>query len=191
MGREVRRVPSDWQHPKEYNPNRGSSEFKPLYERDWASAAAEWDCDRAKWEAGERPDYASDYARDYPFDQWEGRRPFSEDYMPNWPAEQRTHFMMYEDTTEGTPISPAFATPEELARWLVDNNASAFGGMTADYDHWLRVARGGWAPSMIITGGVVESGVQALSSPGTSAPNSAAKSDTHVGVDAIAERARS
>src|SRR5574338_986242 len=40
-------------------------------------------------------------------------------------------FMMYENTTEGTPISPAFETLEELARWLADNKASSFANMTA------------------------------------------------------------
>jgi len=49
--------------------------------------------------------------------------------------------MMYETCTEGTPISPAFATPEELARWLADNEASAFGGMTASYEGWLRTIK--------------------------------------------------
>ena len=82
--------------------------------------------------------------------------------MPNWPAEQRTHLMMYEDTSEGTPISPAFKTPEELARWLADNNASAFGSDTASYEAWLRVARGGWAPSMVVADGKVQNGVEAL-----------------------------
>jgi hypothetical protein len=41
-----------------------------------------------------------------------------EEFMPNWPIDQRTHLMMYETCTEGTPISPAFETPEELALWL-------------------------------------------------------------------------
>jgi len=96
------------------------------------------------------------------YEQWAGQRPHRDDYMPNWPESERTHYMMYEDTSEGTPISPAFATPEELAQWLADNGASAFGDMTADYDHWLRVARGGWAPGMVMQGGRLESGVQGL-----------------------------
>lgn len=57
--------------------------------------------------------------------------------------------MMYEDVSEGTPISPAFATPEELARWLTDNNASAYADQTASYEGWLRVANGGLAISMV------------------------------------------
>ena len=44
------------------------------------------------------------------------------------PIEERTHYQMYETCTEGTPISPVMETPENLARWLADNGASAFGG---------------------------------------------------------------
>jgi hypothetical protein len=88
--------------------------------------------------------------------------PDKRDYMPDWPEDQRTHYMMYEDTSEGTPISPAFPTPEELARWLADTGASAFAGQTASYDAWLRIARGGFAPSAVLSGGVLQSGVEAL-----------------------------
>lgn len=71
--------------------------------------------------------------------------------------------MMYETTSEGTPISPAFATPEELAQWLVDNNASAFADQTASYEAWLRIACGGYAPSAVMTfGSGMVSGVEAL-----------------------------
>ena len=70
--------------------------------------------------------------------------------------------MMYEDTTEGTPISPAFATPEELARWLADTGASAFGDSTATYEQWLHVCKGGWAPSAVIDINGMRSGVEAM-----------------------------
>ena len=166
MGREVRMVPADWQHPKEQVPDWRTGQmvdrYKPLHESGWADCAKEWDEERAKWERGEFPDYAGEESKAMPYDQWNGPRPFSGDYMPDWPAEHRTHYMMYEDTSEGTPISPAFATPEELARWLADNGASACGSDTATYEQWLKVARGGWAPSMIIANGVVQSGVAAL-----------------------------
>jgi hypothetical protein len=96
------------------------------------------------------------------YEQWAGQRPHRDDYMPNGPAEERTHLMMYEDTSEGTPISPAFKTPEELARWLADNGASAFGRDTASYASWLRVARGGFAPSMVMVDGVMQNGVSVI-----------------------------
>lgn len=166
MGREVRMVPADWQHPKEqiFEPRAGQmvDRYKPLFEPGWAAAAKEWDEERAKWERGEYPSYTSEECRAMPYDQYNGRRPYSGDYMPEWPTEQRTHLMMYETTSEGTPISPAFATPEELAHWLADNGASAFGGDTATYEQWLKVARCGWAPSMVIADGVLQNGVAAL-----------------------------
>lgn len=164
MGREVRRVPADWQHPKKHTfDHRGQwvERYDPLLDGDWAQAAKEWDEEREKWERGEFPDYTSEECRSMPFDQYSGRRPYSLDYMPQWTDAERTHLMMYEDTSEGTPISPAFETPEELARWLVDNKASSFGSDTGSYEGWLRVARGGWAPSMVVENGVMSSGVDA------------------------------
>ena len=95
-----------------------------------------------------------------------GEAPNKNDYMPDWPDEQRTHYMMYENTSEGTPISPAFATPEELARWLVDNKASAFADQTASYEAWLNIARGEWAPSAAIVSGTLMSGVEFVANAG-------------------------
>lgn len=145
MGREVRRVPADWQHPKD---ERGN--YIPLMDgATFAGRVRDWDKEAAKWARGEFPEYASEGSRKLTYAEWSGERPVEADYMPRWSPEEATHLMMYEDTSEGTPISPAFATPEELARWLVDNNASAFGSSTASYEGWLRVARGGYAPSAI------------------------------------------
>lgn len=167
MGREVRRVPADWKHPKYLaNGLRGPEErYKPLYPGErYQPRVDEWDEECAKWKSGWRPDHCdSTEHRAMCYEQWAGQRPHRDDYMPNWPAEERTHYMMYEDTSEGTPISPAFATPEALAKWLADTGASAFGGQTASYEGWLRVAKGGYAPSAVYTPetGMV-SGVDAL-----------------------------
>jgi len=96
------------------------------------------------------------------FEEYYGGAPDPDHYMPSWTEEEKTHIMMYQNTSEGTPISPAFETPEELARWLADNGASSFGEMTATYEQWLGVCRGGWAPSAVMQGGVLQSGVAAL-----------------------------
>jgi hypothetical protein len=159
-------VPADWQHPK-----REDGRFIPLFERGYKERALEW---REEWEAWQKglcrsygdgpkwkpidPEHAGMRYTDYA-----GEMPSPDDYMPDWPDDKRTHYMMYEDTSEGTPISPAFAAPEELARWLADNNASAFAGDTATYEQWLRMINStGWAPSMVVCGGAVHSGVAAL-----------------------------
>jgi hypothetical protein len=145
MGREVRMVPAGWEHPKD-----ASGNFIPLLGRSYSEDAAEFNAiasDRGKQEA-------IDYF---------GSEPEPDSYMPDFPEGTATHYMMYEDCSEGTPISPAFATPEELARWLADNKASAFGGRTAPYESWLRVCNGGWAPSAIVSNGVMTSGVEGVS----------------------------
>ena len=71
--------------------------------------------------------------------------------MPNWQLNERTHLMMYETTSEGTPISPAFETAEELARWLADTGASSFGDATATYEQWMETIRAGSAPSAVFS----------------------------------------
>lgn len=167
MSREVRRVPPDWKHPTIWREDwRGEmvESFDALFDGAFYEATlAVWDDENAKWEAGEFPDYADEDHRKMTYAEWNGERPEAKDYMPRWTPEEATHLMMYETTSEGTPISPAFATPEELARWLADNNASASGSRGASYEAWLRVARGGWAPTAISTPetGMV-SGVEAM-----------------------------
>ena len=84
------------------------------------------------------------------FEEWDGDRPQKEDYMPDWPESEKTHMQMYECTSEGTPISPVMATAEELARWLADNEASAFADQTATYEQWLRTIQRGSAPSAVM-----------------------------------------
>lgn len=186
MSREVRRVPADWQHPEN---ERGH--FVPLYGASHAEALREWEENELpEWiegarlwrEEGKVKIYSGEIksveqvvaeaaARGRPappnasYEWWAGERPERPDpdhYMPDWSDAERTHFMMYEDTSEGTPISPAFATPEELARWLADTGASAFADQTASYDAWLRIARGGFSPSVVIQNGSMISGVEAF-----------------------------
>lgn len=72
-------------------------------------------------------------------------------------------YQLWSTTTEGTPMSPVFAEPEDLATWLYDNNASSFGSSTATYEQWLAFIRGpGWAPSIVITD-TLKSGVEGFS----------------------------
>lgn len=164
MGRSVRMVPADWEHPKDGNGN-----FIPLHSRSFDEAEREWNEGHAKWQEGLRDDWNGGWKAIEPeyqgmsFTEWHGERPNPDHHMPSFTDDQRTHLMMYEDTSEGTPISPAFATPEELARWLADNGASAFGRNTAAYERWLPVCKGGWAPSMVVENGRMMSGVEAMS----------------------------
>lgn len=66
-------------------------------------------------------------------------------------------YQLWENVSEWSPMSPSFATPEELARWLVENNKYD----KLPYDRWLAFITGpGYAPSMAVVGGRVMSGVE-------------------------------
>lgn len=82
--------------------------------------------------------------------------------MPDWPDEERTHYQMYESTSEGTPISPPCASEEELADWLVANGASAFADQTASREAWLRTIRRGSSicSAVFLSDGRLISGVE-------------------------------
>jgi hypothetical protein len=162
MGREVRMVSADWQHPKD-----DKGHYIPLHEAKFAQRLAEWELHNSKWNEGLRDDYKGGWQpigdmTSASYEEWDGPKPVEEDYMPTFPEGTATHLMMYETCSEGTPISPAFSTPEKLAQWLVENGASAFAGQTADYESWLRVCKGGYAPSAVMVGNVLYSGVVAL-----------------------------
>jgi hypothetical protein len=163
MGREVRRVPKGWQHPKRkrFNPftMREEESYQPMFDRSFAEAMEEWYAAWKAWERGERPSYCDEESAKLQYWEWNGGPPDPEYYMPQWPESERTHLVMYENTSEGTPISPAFETPEELARWLADNGASAFGNDTATYEQWLATCKAGWAMTAVMENGVMSSGV--------------------------------
>lgn len=161
MGREVRRVPKNWNHS-----------CGPLLEGPFSERLKEWGKGKEMWNKGfieswknypkiewkEKPDNLESES----YEEYTGKKPIPDDYMPEWPEEEKTHYQMYETCSEGTPISPVMETPEELARWLTDNNASALGGDTASYEAWLKVAKGNDVCSAVLCDGVLKSGVEAL-----------------------------
>jgi len=72
-------------------------------------------------------------------------------------------YQLWETTSEGSPISPVFEKPEDLAQWLYDNKASSFGSHTQSYEQWLKFITGaGWAMSAVMVNGELKSGVDAL-----------------------------
>jgi hypothetical protein len=160
MGREVRRVPANWQHPKDSN-----GRYIALHDGNVAALQAKWDARESDWNRGLREDHGDPsklvpHGKDYPFEKWDGPRARAEEYMPQWSSSEATHLMMYETCSEGTPVSPAFATPEELARFLADAGASAFGGMTASYESWLSACKRGWSPSAFMDSSGMHPGVE-------------------------------
>lgn len=81
---------------------------------------------------------------------------------PNIELPKGDGWQMWENVSEGSPISPVFETPEELARWLTDEEASSFADRTATYEQWLRMIKGrGFASSAVLGLEGLKSGVEA------------------------------
>lgn len=171
MGREIRRVPANWQHPT-YRTMRARPGFygeietlKPLFDRDFAKEAAEWDAEKAAWDRGERPD-SFDAARygAISFEDWHGERPDSEWYVNYDVNGDLPWWQMYETVSEGTPVTPAFATPEELIDFLATTgeqyeNGEGSGPWERERaEQFVRNER--WFPSFVSVGGGPLQGVK-------------------------------
>ncbi len=163
-GREVRMVPEGWEHPKDKN-----GYYIPLFDGVYYKEnLAEWDLSAKMFAEGLQTDFEGgwypleDEYKSMSYEEYDGSRPIAEDYMPNWDVRENIMFMMYETTTEGTPLSPAFKKKEELAHWLAETKASAFGNYTATYEEWLSmIEQSNSVPSIVITPSGVNTGVSA------------------------------
>lgn len=88
----------------------------------------------------------------------------AEEWEPLQPPEGEG-WQLWETVSEGSPVSPVFATAEELASWLAGPESSEADGVNrgTSRDQWLKFLKGpGWAPSMIAVGGNLMGGVQGV-----------------------------
>jgi hypothetical protein len=118
MGREVRRVPLDWRHP------RKNGQFIPLYDQSVQDAWDEWIKEYTKWFEGGKPwiDTTREYFEPYrKFCEWENPPPNPKYYRPAWKPEIAIGFQLYENISEGTPVSPIFETEKALNEWMEKN----------------------------------------------------------------------
>ena len=142
MGREIRRVPWNWEHPKKEVPNyrtgRMEESFQPLYNHPFEEAADEWLKEFHAWESGKDNDCDEHEAKEghrVYYWEWNGGPPDREYHRPSWTQEEATWFQVYETVSEGTPVTPPFATKEELIDYLVANG-----------DYWdQHRGDGGWS----------------------------------------------
>lgn len=168
MGREIRRVPPGWEHPRYTKDDAPRSncvgEYRPLFDKDYETAATTWLNDCIAWSKGEHPNqktYKSSADNKY-YWEWAGAPPESEEYRPKFDAEP-TWYQVYETVTEGTPTTPPFATVEELACYLSDNGDFAYQTGYPDispkptYEQALKFIEQGSVPSGIMTGGEFKS----------------------------------
>jgi hypothetical protein len=80
-------------------------------------------------------------------------------------------WQMWETTSEGSPMSPVFATAEELGHWLADTKASSFGASGATFEQWMAMIDVGWAVSAVSLndGRGLISGVEAVTAVSSAA----------------------
>jgi len=83
-------------------------------------------------------------------EKWKPKEP------PSGPA-----FQVWETVSEGSPVSPAFEKPEDLANWMILFDTSVT--KNVNYEQWLKfIINEQSAPSMIMTSGKIMSGVEAI-----------------------------
>lgn len=158
MGREIRKVIPNWEHPKKDYPNyqtqRMEPGYRPLYDCSYREASEEWRKGFAEWEGGERQAQFADDGKDYEFWDWESMPPNKEYYRPDWKPEEMTWVQIYETVSEGTPVTPPFATRAELVDYLVANGD--FWDQKRGDGGWSRenaeaFVSEGYAPSLVVT----------------------------------------
>jgi hypothetical protein len=82
------------------------------------------------------------------FDLYAGNCPRKSECMPAWPMANRTHFSLYETTTEGTPLSPVFPSISELAQWC-SKNIPLWNGNFGPVYQWEAELRSVFAPARL------------------------------------------
>jgi len=159
MGREIRRVDLDWEHPRYTERDAPFSnrvgQHRPLHDNDYAAAAREWIAEFEQWQRGEHPSQKATPSICQFYWEYAGNPPESDDYRAE-PFKNPVGYQVYETVSEGTPVSPVFATKAELVEYLV-----------AHGDFWdQKRGHGGWrresaerfvnheyAPSFIVSTG--------------------------------------
>lgn len=137
MSRELRRVPAGWVHPTK------DGEHIPLRGGSFSAVARAWDNEKADWEQGRGPSWWPPAAqRTDTWEQWNGARPISDEYMPDWPQAERTHLQLYECSTEGTPLCEPMASIEEIAHWFSERGEAFASNAEPTHAEWMSFLEG-------------------------------------------------
>lgn len=117
MGREVKRVPLDFDYP---------------LNKVWYGYLIRFCCDDC--------DSCKDFAKrmDIPYTSYECPD-FRNYFKVNPPYGEG--YQLWENTTEGSPISPVFKSAKEFSEWC-ENNATAFADIKISKEEWLKLAIG-------------------------------------------------
>ena len=163
MGREIRRVPPNWQHPTEIHSYWGVPVLRVMFSQTLAEAQAEWDRERDELETGFLAKKAQGKYEDYDtYEDYAGERPSDPTYYTPYTKEEATWYQVWQTVSEGTPVTPPFATLQELEDHLVQYGENLKSGFPSDerypVERYSRQAaaqfcKNQWAPSLIISGG--------------------------------------
>lgn len=144
MGRELRKVPANWEHPKKEN-----GTYQPMFDRFYGDVLNEWIENNNKWVDGTHPDLVENQnlKEQYPFyAMWSGNAPDPLYYqIKKYSLEELTHIQLYESTSEGTPCSPIFKADEleQLCEYAA-KNCSTFASFTATKKEWMEMLSDGF-----------------------------------------------
>lgn len=171
MGREVRRVPPHWVQPVWTKDDAPRPELvgreRSFYPDHIETALADWLKTFDRIRRGDLQDYESKYySGPAGLAHWlqDERGPDPAYYRP-WKDEEATWVQLWQTVSEGTPVSPAFATEEELIQYLAVNGD--FWDQNRDRNTVQRRMKGwgeerarafvkaGWSPSMAVMDGQV------------------------------------
>lgn len=153
MGREVRRVALNWNHPKDL-----SGRYIPLYNQTFEDALLYWQSEFIKWKNGERdevmarrPELNYQSMSSYlSFCDWHGDRPVFENYMPKWDDGEELGYAVYENVSEGTPVTPTFATKEELVDYLT-TFGTFWDDTPWDVESAKSFVKAEWTPTFVVS----------------------------------------
>lgn len=119
MGKEIRRIPCWWQHPRDDEGN-----YLPVIDRTYDEALADYRYAERLWEQGRHPSQLEwpEQTGGQSYRDWEGCPPDPRFYRrESWTEDDATCVALYETISEGTPISPTFPSLTDLYVWMLDN----------------------------------------------------------------------
>ena len=140
MGREIRYVSAHWEHPR-----TARGEYQPIHNKDMDTAMVDWRSEIAAESA--YYDSEAECIADLP-----PPTKYPDFYRPTWTEEEANWVQAYETISEGTPVSPAFSTKEELGDWLL-RNGDFYSSATPTRASVEKFLQDEWAPSFVSSGG--------------------------------------
>ena len=156
MGREIRRVPANWQHPTYPPRHQWAGQYHPMTDADYAEAWTEWKNglrawfrDYRAWSDGKPGTFhtVEDIAKFGTYEAWAGSPPAPPD--PHYYMPEGEWYQLFENVSEGTPLSPPLETLEALVDWL--STHPDYWGHQWSRESAEAMVRQGYAPSLVIT----------------------------------------